>query len=121
LSYTDKADVHGITIAELTDAPDFFDLRLLTQSAEAHDLEAVALINAAATYSCAMQAYAEYWGDYDRYYGKFRWQSLGKAIRQQQLTLPAGMRLHSALADAEMTRQLVLKMTQDQLSPGDNK
>jgi len=84
------ANVHGITAAELLHAPDFatvwpqlldavrdrdviiynvvFDLRLLIQSAEVHGIDPVALINVAATYSCAMQAYAEYWGSHDHYY-----------------------------------------------------
>lgn len=124
------AEVHGITEAMLVDASEFtaiwprilaalrnrnviiynvdFDLRMIGQSAEVHGLDASPLRNLRAW--CAMKAYADYWGDYDYYHRNNRWQSLGKAIRQQGLALPAGMRLHSALADAEMTRRLVLKM-----------
>lgn len=130
------ANVHGITAAELLHAPDFptvwpqlldavrdrdviiynviFDLRLLHQSATAHSVDAAALINAATTYSCAMQAYAEYWGDYNYYHSSFRWQSLSKAIRQQKIALPPDLRPHRALADCHMTRLLVLKMAEEQ-------
>ena len=130
------ANVHGITTAELLQAPDFptvwpqlldavrdrdviiynamFDLRLLTQSATAHGIVPVEMINVAATYSCAMQAYAEYWGDYNYYHSSFRWQSLSKAIRQQQIALPPDLRPHRALADCHLTRLLVLKMSEEQ-------
>jgi len=57
-----------------------------------------------------MRAYAGFWGDYNHARRSYAWQSLGAAIDQQGLTLPEGMRLHSALADAEMTRLLVVRM-----------
>ena len=124
------AAVHGITAEQLANAPDFaaiwpillsimqgntvaiynadFDMRIITQSAQAHglDLSPLRLVKA----WCVMRAYAQFFGDYNPARRAYRWHSLGAAIEQQGLVLPVGMRLHSALADAEMTRQLTARM-----------
>ena len=124
------AAVHGITAEQLEQAPALpevwpdllaalegrtvviynatFDHRILTQSARAHELPTEPLQRLDVW--CAMRAYAEFWGDYNVARHSYVWQSLNAAIDQQGLVLPPGMRLHSALADAEMTRLLVERM-----------
>lgn len=57
---------------------------------------------------CAMLLYAEFWGDYNTYRHSYRWQSLSDAAKQQNITVPPGP--HRALADAQLTRRLMLKM-----------
>ena len=124
------AAVHGITAQQLAQAPALpeiwprllevlqgriiaiynadYDTRILRQSAQAHGLDITPLVNLDVV--CVMRSYARYWGDYNKYRKSFVWQSLSAAIYQQELTVPPGMRLHSALADAEMTRLLALRM-----------
>ena len=132
--------VHGITADDVATAPTFaeilphlaaalldrhlviynrdFDLRMLAQTLAAHGLLAAEgslhqrLDEAFAprAYHCAMLAYAEFWGGWNYRRKSYRWQSLTTAARQQHCRLPAGLRAHRARADAELTRQLVLKM-----------
>lgn len=126
------AAVHGITAEQLDDAPELpevweqvrialdergvhiynadFDLRMLRQSAQAHNLPTGWLVEVANNSVCVMRQYAAFYGSYDPHRHSYRWQSLSAAIDQQRLVLPPGLRLHSAVADAEMTRQLVIKM-----------
>jgi len=59
---------------------------------------------------CAMELYAIYHGGWNRYHGSYRWQRLSAAMEQCGLELPAAM--HRALADAEMTRQLIVHMAE---------
>jgi len=121
--------VHGYTAEQLADAPPLteiwpelvrvltgktvgiynadYDMRILRQSAEAHGL---AFADLRARARCVMREYATFWGEYNHARKSFRWQSLGAAIDQQGLVVPPGMRLHSALADAEMTRLLAVRM-----------
>jgi DNA polymerase III epsilon subunit-like protein len=56
---------------------------------------------------CAMELYAFYYGDWDNYHGKYRWQRLSKAAMQCGIELQD---THRALADAELTRRIVLHM-----------
>jgi DNA polymerase-3 subunit epsilon len=53
---------------------------------------------------CAMEAYAEYWGEWNDYHGSYRWQKLTVAMTQQKLPVPRDA--HRALADALMTLKL---------------
>lgn len=79
-----------------------FDLRLIKQTHLQSGLVWNSL-NAAA--SCLMKLYAEYHGDWDRYRGGFRWQSLAEAGRQCGITLPNS---HRAKADTLLTREVLL-------------
>jgi len=65
-----------------------------------------------ATWHCAMEAYAEYYGDWNDYRHSYRWQSLGNAMRQQRM--PVDPNVHSALADAQMTLQLIRHCCKEQ-------
>jgi len=132
--------VHGITAADLVAAPTFpdilprivaavldrhvviynrdFDTRLLAQTLAAHDLltgegtlrQRLDGVFAPRAWHCAMLTYAEFWGDWNSRCHGYTWQSLAKAVSQQGCRLPDGLRAHRARADAELTRQLVLKM-----------
>lgn len=73
---------------------------------------------------CAMEWYAQYWGDWDDYHKSFTWQRLTKAMGQQGLGEKiAGA--HGALGDCLMTRELVLhvcaKMASQELRGSDKK
>lgn len=125
----DAARVHGILPDHLVDAPTFdhvvnrlqeiingrtcviynagFDTRLLIQSALANGVQRVW---ENVKFECAMLLYAEFWGDVHPYYGDYQWQSLGSAASQQGIELPTD--LHRARADAELTRRLMLKMSE---------
>lgn len=89
-----------------------FDMRLLEQSARAHEDNDLYchLRMASGSPWCAMELYAEFWGDWSEYHGNYRWQRLGEAMRQQGLNLPEN--LHRAAADAECTRRLVRWMAE---------
>jgi DNA polymerase-3 subunit epsilon len=117
--------VHGISDADVADCPTWadiaptlarvlhqrpvvvynaaYDLRLMAQSAQRHGLPPP-LGNAL----CAMLLYAEHHGERDDLRGGYRWQKLGAAARQLGLALPPD--LHSARADAALTRQLLVLM-----------
>jgi len=59
---------------------------------------------------CAMEWYAEYFGEWDDYHGNYRWQKLTTAIRQQRLQVKDA---HGAIGDCRMTRELILKVIAD--------
>ncbi len=110
------SDIHGITDEMVAAAPNFvdvwldihkhmqakrlviynaeFDLRMLRQSADAHshtiDLPC-------SSWSCAMEMYAAWVGEWNDYHGNFRWQRL-----------PGGD--HSALGDCRATLAVIRKM-----------
>lgn len=118
--------VHGITDEMVAAAPTFaevlprlvevlagrtlviynaaYDLRMMVQAERASGAEVRGYIPAEAVH-CAMELYAEWWGEWNDYHGSFRWQKLGTAARQQRIELPAD--LHRARADAELTRRLL--------------
>jgi DNA polymerase-3 subunit epsilon len=55
---------------------------------------------------CAMEIYAQYYGDFNDYHHSYRWQRLTDAALQCGIELPPG--IHRARADAELTRRIVL-------------
>jgi len=55
-----------------------------------------------------MEAYAEYYGEINKYYGSYRWQSLINAMIQQGLEVSLA---HSALGDCQMTLRLLNECT----------
>jgi DNA polymerase-3 subunit epsilon len=121
--------VHGINDADVEDAPTFaeiwpqlievlqdrqtviynasFDMQKLRQSARAHGLQIADSISLRNVH-CAMEMYASFWGDWDDYHESYRWQSLSDAAAQQGVKIP--LDLHRARGDAELTRQVFLKI-----------
>lgn len=113
------AAIHGITAEQLASAPTFdqlvdllreritganvviynadFDMRMLVQSAAAHGIVLDWPIFGALQYHCAMHHYAAWYGDWNQYYGNYRWQPL-----------PGGD--HSALGDALATLRVLQRM-----------
>jgi DNA polymerase-3 subunit epsilon len=120
--------VHGIRDADVAGAPSFaelwsrlrealagqtvviynrdFDVRMLEQSARACGITDRLPMTA----HCAMVLYAQYWGDWSDYFEDYRWQRLEEAARQQGVRVEA---THRALADAELTRRLMLAMVEN--------
>ena len=118
-------DVHGILANAVEDAPTFdkvlpeldrvarnryvliynaeFDTRLVNQSAKAHK----ANFDISKT-ECVMLLYARFYGDWNDYYGNYRWQSQAKAAQQLGLELPED--LHRAKADAQLCRLILEAM-----------
>lgn len=60
---------------------------------------------------CAMELYAQFYGDWNSWHGNYRWQRLSNAVLQCGIELPLG--IHRALNDAELTRRLVLHMAEN--------
>jgi DNA polymerase-3 subunit epsilon len=60
-----------------------------------------------ATFHCAMLAYAEFWGDWNDYFGSYRWQKLSIAAQQQQIQV---VNAHTALGDCLMTWAVIERM-----------
>ena len=122
--------VHGLTSLDVAEAPTFaqvwpqlveavqgrqvvvynaaFDLRMLRQSARAVGIEDFGEQIHAKDMHCAMEMYAQFWGDWDHYHENYRYQQLHHAARQQGIWIPDD--LHRARGDAELTRQVFLKI-----------
>jgi DNA polymerase III epsilon subunit-like protein len=116
--------VHGITDLHVKDAPQWptvrskllalikdrdvviynavFDRKMMHWSDEAWSIDHFEY-KEWSRYVCAMEAYAEFWGDKHPYYGSFVWQKLTRAMEQQGLLISGE---HSALGDALMTMAL---------------
>ncbi len=54
---------------------------------------------------CLMEWYAKYWGEYNTYHGNYRWQSLVKACKQQEIDTD-DIPNHRALGDVTKTLRL---------------
>jgi DNA polymerase-3 subunit epsilon len=125
--------VHGITDEDVSTAPTFaeilpnlnsyndrliviynksYDLRLCNQSAKANKIEPWAPPETI----CAMELYAEFYGDWNNYHGSYRWQKQSDAAHQLGIEIPAD--LHRAAADANLCRLIVEAMAATPL-PGE--
>lgn len=125
---SDATAIHGITNEMVMNAPGWnviapqvmdivkgrdlvvynakYDRKMMHQSNEHYNLEKIEW-REIARWWCAMEAYAEYYGDWNSYHGSYRWQGLTKAMFQQNLPTQAA---HSALGNCLMTLALVRKM-----------
>ena len=119
--------VHGIKDADVVDAPTWAEVkekvlalingkRVITYNAEYDrrmcDLSDKALELPETNYDangwhCAMEWYAEIYGDWNDWHQSYTWQKLSKAIKQQNLPL---LNAHGALDDCRMTLSLIRKL-----------
>lgn len=124
----EASGIHGITNADVAFAPTWFEIaprvekiisgsqlvvynavydrKMMHQSAEAWGLPKTEW-KEIAQWWCAMEAYAEVFGDWNAYKGSFTWQKLTNAMRQQNLPV---LNAHTAIGDALMTLSLVQKI-----------
>lgn len=80
-----------------------YDERLIRQTCAAYGLTMPAC-----RWACCMQAYAAVIGEPHKWRpGEFRWWKLEEALAGEEISAPA---THRALADAEATRQLIVKL-----------
>lgn len=122
----DATRIHGITDADVAEAPTWpeirdkvmaaiegktlviynagYDTRILTAVDKRHSFEGTDWSVRAA---CAMEWYAEVFGDWNDYRQSFRWQKLTNAMQQQGLPV---VDAHHALGDAQMTLALISKL-----------
>lgn len=85
-----------------------YDRKMMHQSDEHYSTEKVNWRDLARWY-CAMENYAEFYGDWNDYHGSYRWQRLTAAMFQQNLPTQDA---HTALGDCLMTLALVKKMAE---------
>lgn len=123
--------IHGISDADVVGAPGFeeiwpevrrelddrhliiynaeYDTRMMFQTTPPASRAEWSL--PARSVACAMKLYAQYHGAWNSARRSYAWQSLGNAIIQCAISLPADVRLHRARADAETTRLLLMHMS----------
>ena len=85
-----------------------YDRKMMHQSDEATGLDRVDY-KAEANYYCAMEAYAEHFGDWNDYHGSYRWQKLTDAARR--LGVEVDGKAHRALTDCQMTLGVIKAMS----------
>lgn len=83
-----------------------YDRKIMHQTAERWELPKIEW-KEISTWLCAMEAFAEYYGDWNDYRGNYRWQKLVTAVRHFDI-LPNNA--HSALGDCLMTLGVVQHM-----------
>ena len=127
----EAAAIHGITDAMLADAPTWpeihdrfcrliagrqviaynadFDVRLIEQTARRYreSIPDLVPLDQVATFSCAMLAYADFYGEWSAEKGRYRWQKLANAAQQQCVMVENA---HRALGDCLMTLGVVRAM-----------
>jgi len=125
---SDVTAIHGITDTMVVDAPTILDLtpqlehlltgtqiviynvnfdrRMLVQSGFPACAEMY-------SYICAMNLYARWYGEWSKYHGNYKWQSLTVALQQCHLEFPETA--HRAVNDAQATRWLLAWMAEREI------
>lgn len=134
----DARRIHGISDEMVKDAPTWpeivpkvreildgqllivynavYDRKMMHQSGEKSGIEKIEW-KEIAQWHCAMQAYAEHYGDWNSYHGNYRWQRLSHAANSEGVTVENA---HDALGDCLMTLGVVkamLKLWNEPLKP----
>jgi DNA polymerase III subunit epsilon len=90
-----------------------FDVRLMNQTS---GLYAIPKLDFAErdgyNWHCAMKKYSEFAGVWNPRFSNYRWHKLSDAVQEFGIDIPED--IHRALADAEMTRKLVIAMAGEQ-------
>lgn len=89
-----------------------YDRKIMHQSAEAAQMPKTDW-KTLANFECAMEKFAQFYGEYNDYHGSFKWQKLGYAfyhVRREDL-----VDAHDALTDARACRWIVLEMASTKL------
>lgn len=124
----DARRIHGISDEMVRDAPTFKDLvpkikeildgqvlvvynaiydrKMMHKSAERHNLDKIEW-KEIADWHCAMEAYAEHFGEWNSYHGNYRWQRLSTAAASERVKVDNA---HDALGDCLMTLGVVKAM-----------
>lgn len=117
--------IHGITDEMVKDAPEFteavekiaavlngkhwiiynssYDAPLLESLIGRHKTRLIRPLSV----TCAMLAYAEFYGEFNSRHGNYKWQSLTNACKQQGIEVVGA---HQSLGDCKMTWELMKKM-----------
>ena len=120
---TEATIIHGISNKDVVNAPSFadvlptlqsvlnnqiiiiynasYDVRMLEQSARTYNLD----IDLSSNIHCAMEMFAEFYGDWDDYHQSYRWYKLEYAAKECGISMPKN--LHRARTDAELARQII--------------
>lgn len=128
----DATAIHGITDEMCQSAPTWIDLapkikkildgkllvvynavydrKIMHRTQERWDLPKIEW-KEISTWLCAMEAFAEFYGDWNDYRGNYRWQKLVTAVRYFGI-LPNNA--HSALGDCLMTLAVTKKMLESE-------
>lgn len=106
--------IHGITDDMVANAPDAAEvIKQVSDITQGHtiiiynakfDLQWFPSLHETAVVFCAMERFAEHYGDWNEYYESYRWQDLKTAGNHAGYKLPEGMNTHRALADCLITQ-----------------
>lgn len=80
-----------------------FDLRMIKKTASKYNIDSEIEPK---NVTCVMEWYAQFWGDFNDYFGTYKWQKLTSAARQQSIDI-SDLTAHDALSDCEITRRLI--------------
>lgn len=128
---SDATAIHGITDEMVKNAPTWqeiepvlqnflrgqlvviynaeYDRRMMCKSSEIWELPYYAW-EKNSTFLCAMEAFAEFYGDWNDYYQSYRWQKLSVAANYCKFDV---INAHNALADCQMTLKVVNHMVDE--------
>lgn len=90
-----------------------FDRQMLKQTRRKYDLPKFGV--SSTQFHCAMEQFAEYYGEWNGYYHDWRWQKLGVAVNYFGLKLPSNLTAHRALGDTIATRRVVEALAQEEI------
>lgn len=128
--------IHGITDEICKDAPSWFEItekirsiitgkplviynavydrKMMHKSQERHNLPKIEW-KEITDFHCAMEAFAEFYGDWNDYRGNYRWQKLVTAAAHCNVTVANA---HNALGDCLMTLGVVRYMLESEADNG---